>query len=301
MSAPPPDKRTGVACALAAHGLWGALPLYWKLLVGVPALEILLHRTVWSALFLGALVLALRRGTPLLATLRDRRRLGPLFATALLLGLNWFIYIYAILVGRTLEASLGYYINPLVMVLLGMAILGERLSPLQGVAVAIAGLGVATFALGLGIAPWISLGLALTFGVYGLVRKTLPVDSVLGLTVESIVLSPLALAALAWWWTAEGRAFGDGTPATVVLLALSGVATAVPLMLFTAAARRLRYVTMGLMQYIAPTITLLIAVAVFGERVTGFHLFAFACIWGALALYTADLVRAARRARAAVA
>jgi chloramphenicol-sensitive protein RarD len=216
-----------------------------------------------------------------------------------IVSLNWLVYIWAVFTERVLETSLGYFINPLVSVLLGVIFLGERLRPWQVVAVALAGVGVLNLAFGAADFPWIALTLAFSFGTYGLIRKTVAVGSVDGLLVETTLLLPFAIAFLAYLAITGGGNFATGGLQISVLLVLAGPATALPLIWFTSAARRLRLSTVGFFQYIAPSCQFLLAVVLFGEPFTTTHLITFACIWLALALFTADSLLAARRLRAA--
>jgi chloramphenicol-sensitive protein RarD len=288
------EARNGFAIAAAGFLWWGFVPAFWKLLTALPVLDLVLYRTLASAAFLALLVTGLGRWRALNRQLFTWRLLAPSLVTAVLIGGNWLIYIFAINSGQVLETALGYYINPLVSVLLGFAFLGERLTPLQWLSVAIAAAGVVVLALGLGLLPWIALGLALAFGFYGLVRKKMPIDAILGLTVETFVLSPLAVLALAGLAYAHGGVGAAAEPQVIFLLACSGIVTTVPLMCFAAGVRRLRYVTIGIMQYSAPTITAGLAVWGFGEPFTGTHAITFLCIWTAVALYSWDSWRRAR-------
>ncbi len=282
---------TGSLYALLAYGSWGLLPLYWKALGGVEAPTILAHRVLWSLGFL-ALLLMMRR-TPATLPL-DRRALRLLLVSGLLIGGNWLIYIWAVNAGRVLETSLGYFINPLVNVLLGRLFLGERLRPRQRLAVALAALGVAGLAVGAEGVPWVALSLALSFGFYGLLRKLRPVDPLAGLAVETGLMAPLALA----WLFLAPAPVGD-TGADAALLAGAGIVTALPLIWFAAAAARLRLTTLGFFQYMAPSLHFLLAVFAFGEPVLPVHAFTFGCIWLALALYAQDGWTVARAERAA--
>ncbi|MCU0305701.1 MAG: EamA family transporter RarD [Thermoanaerobaculales bacterium] len=288
------DLRAGVAYGVAAYGIWGLVPLYFKAVAEVAPLEVLAHRIVWSVVLL--LPLAQLRGQwPVLrAAVADRRTLAVLALTTVLIATNWFVFILAVDTGRVLEASLGYFINPLVNVFLGMVFLGERLSRPAAAAVGLAGLAVAVQTAAVGAAPWIALTLASSFGVYGLLRKTAAVGSVVGLTIETALLAPAALGFLVWSGRSGSLAFGGGDPLLSGLLALAGVVTAVPLLAFTSAARRLRLTTMGFLQYLSPTGHFLLAVLVFGEPLDPVRLASFACIWVALAVFTADQLRRAR-------
>jgi chloramphenicol-sensitive protein RarD len=278
------EGTLGGLFALGAFGIWGMIPLYFKAIGAVPLLEVVAHRILWSAVFLLLAVALVRRGGAIVTALSDRRARRALLATTLLISVNWVVFIYAISADRVLESSLGYYINPLVSVLLGVLVLGERLSVWRTVAVAMAAVGVLVLAVGLGGFPWVSLALAFTFGFYGLIRKTVNVGALEGLTVETALVAPVALAYLAvLGWRGSG-AFAAIDLETDVLLALAGLVTAVPLFFFASAARRLRLSTVGFFQYIAPTCNLLLAVFVFGEPFTRTHLITFLFIWAALAI-----------------
>jgi len=288
---PPHESRKGVAYAFAAYLLWGLLPLYLKLLGDVPALQIVAHRMLWSLALLVVVVLALRRVPAILAAVRTRLTFPMLMLSAALISANWLVYTWAVLNGHVLEASLGYFVNPLVNVALGMIFLKERLRPVQAVAVALAVCGVVLMATAQGGDVWIALALAFSFSFYGLVRKVVAIDALGGLAVETALVGPLALAWL-WWVAAEGRAaFGiDGT--RDILLMASGILTAVPLLMFAAGARRLRYATIGLIQYVAPTLVFFQGILLFGEKLTPVHAVTFALIWLGLVIYAADSLRA---------
>jgi chloramphenicol-sensitive protein RarD len=278
---------TGVAYAAAAYLAWGGFPVYFRLLAGVPAREILAHRIVWSAAFLVLLVTALRGWGDAVRKLRVPGTLPALALTALLISANWLVYIWAVNSGRVLEASLGYFVNPLVTVLLGVVFLRESLTRAQAIAVALAGAGVAALMVRAGQVPWVALALAVTFGLYGLLRKRLKVDAMSGLLAEVGVLAPVALAFLVHRAVQGEAAFG-GLPRDTALLAASGVVTALPLLWFAAAVQRLRLSTVGVLQYLNPSMQLAIAVFAFGEAFTLSHAIAFGCIWASLALYTVD-------------
>lgn len=286
----------GVAYAAGAYLVWGLFPLYFRALEGVPAPEILAHRIVWSAAFLVLLVTARGRWPEVVAQLRPARTLARLAASAALISANWLIYIWAVNAEHVLDASLGYFVNPLVSVLLGVAFLREPLSRGQRVAIALAAAGVLSLVVRLGHVPWIALSLALSFALYGLVRKRTPVDATAGLLGEVAVLTPVAAAYLAFVIARGSGHFGTGVLRTALLAAL-GVITAVPLIWFAVGVRRLRLATIGVLQYLNPTIQFAIAVFAFGEPFTAAHRLAFGCIWAALAIYTADALATARRAR----
>ncbi|HWH17464.1 MAG TPA: EamA family transporter RarD [Allosphingosinicella sp.] len=295
-------KRTrgGLLLGLGAYLLWGVLPLYFKAIAHVDPVEIVAHRILWSLIFLGALATLWSRWDAIRTAARTPKVLGTLTVTALLIGVNWLVYIWAVLNGHVLEGSLGYYLNPLVNVLLGVVLLKERLSRPQAVAVALAAAGVAVLALGAGSGLWISLTLACSFALYGFLRKVAPVQSLEGLSIETAILAPLALGWVLWLNVQGEGGLGIDT-ATTILLMLAGAITAIPLLLFTAAAKRLPYSTLGFLQYIAPSLQFLLAVSVFGERLTLAHIICFAAIWAALAIFAFEgvrLSRAAARARA---
>jgi len=286
-------SRTGLAYGVGAYALWGILPLYLHVLRDVPPAQVLSHRVLWSLLLLAAVIIATRRLQPLLTAARGRV-VVMLAASAVLIAINWFVYIWSVANAHLVEASLGYFINPLVNVALGTALLGERLGRLQGAAIGIAALGVALLALNGGGAIWISITLALTFGFYGLIRKVVPIDALGGLTIETGILAPLAVALLLYASSTGTSAFGSGGGMDL-LLVLAGPITAAPLLLFAAGAKRLRYTTMGLLQFIAPTLQFLEAVLLFHEPVRAAQLTTFGLIWIGCGLYAWSSVAAARR------
>jgi chloramphenicol-sensitive protein RarD len=288
---------------LGAYTLWGVLPLYFKALAEVRATEIVAHRILWSLLFLAALATFRARWPAIRCALASRKMALTLLLTSVLIGINWLVYIYAVVSGHVLEGSLGYYLNPLVNVVLGVAFLKEKLSPFQKGAVALAAAGVAALALGAGGAIWISLTLAASFALYGFLRKVAPVEALEGLWIETLFLTPLA-AGWVVWLSAQGEGAFLADRTTDILLILGGALTAIPLLLFTAASKHLPYSTLGFLQYVAPSLQFLLAVFAFGEPLTTAHLFCFAAIWTALAIFLWESVRtsriAARSAEAAV-
>lgn len=287
---PAPLSRSGFFYGLGAYGLWGILPIYFKLIPSVSAFAIVAHRVAWSVPFLAVLLLA-GKGLPRLrAIFKDRRTVSILLLSSLMIGINWVLYTYSVVSGLILAASFGYYLNPLANVLLGRFVLGERLSRNQWIAVAIAGAGVSVLAIGALDQLWISLTLCVTFALYGLLRKVVAADALTGLAFETAVLAPVAIAFLfaiggAAWAASEGEN---------ALLVLAGIATTTPLLLFTAAARRLPYSTLGMLQFLAPTLQFLIAVLLYGEAFTLSHAIAFGAIWTALAFYVTSLLRKPR-------
>ena len=291
MDDPRRERRLGLAYGLAAYGAWGVFPIYLKAVKTVPVVEVLCHRVVWALAVLLVVIAVRGEMREVAAALRNRRALLVLGASTVLIAINWLVYIYSVTESRILESSLGYYINPLVSVLLGIVLLGERLTPLMKAAVVAAAAGVIWMAIDLGQLPWISLVLAFSFGLYGLLRKIAPVGPLIGLTVETILLAPLCGGYLAWSMTHGRSGFVSGGPGIRTLLLLAGPVTAVPLLCFAAAARRLPLTTMGFLQYVSPTLQFLIAVAVYHEAFSRGRAAAFACIWGAVALFAFDSVR----------
>ncbi len=291
--------RSGFWFGVGAYGLWGILPIYFKALAAVGAIEIVAHRVIWSVPFLSALLLVLGGFGAVRRAIRRPQTVAFLGATATLIGTNWLLYVYAVTSGQILAGSLGYYLNPLVNVVMGRFILRERLVRLQWAAVAIAAAGICALAFQATGGLWITLSLALTFATYGLLRKIAPVEAVAGLTIETSLLLPFALLWLGWRASAGNAVFGP-TATDSFLLVLAGVATTVPLIFFTAAARRLRYSTLGMLQFLAPTLQFLLAVAFYGERFTAAHAVAFGSIWLALALYVTASLRDRRSGVAAM-
>jgi len=299
MSGQDSERRTGLVLGIAAYLLWGFMPLYFKAIASVSATEIVAHRIVWSLLFLLALATLWRRWPKIRAAAGTGRVLLTLVLTALLIATNWLVFIYAVVSGHVLEGSLGYYLNPLFNVLLGVVLLGEKLTRAQVAATLLAGAGVAVLAAGAGSGLWISLTLAVSFGLYGFLRKVAPVDSLEGLSIETALLAPVAAGWLLWLQAAGPASFAHGGLVTDVLLVLGGAITAIPLLLFTAAAKRLPYSMLGFLQYIAPSLQFLLAVLAFGEAFTTAHMICFGAIWTALAIFSIDGWRSAVRARAA--
>ena len=284
--------RSGLVLGLLAYALWGVLPLYFKAIEVLPATDIVAHRVVWSLPFLALLIAVTRTWPKVQAAIAHRRTVGILMVTALLIGANWLIYVHAVTSGRILAASFGYYLNPLANVLLGRFVLHERLDRLQWAAVAIAAVGISVLAAGALGQLWISLALCATFALYGLLRKVVAADAITGLAIETAILFPVALLWLAWRHS-NGFAVMGNTETLATLLLLAGVISTTPLLLFTAAAKRLPYSTLGMLQFIAPTLQFLIGLF-YGEPLRTAHLIAFPAIWIALGLYVAVLLRAPR-------
>ena len=287
----------GIAYASAAYLMWGVFPIYFKALQKVAPLEILGHRIVWSLAVCAVLLLFLRRLQWLADLRRQPRVLLGFIASSVLVAANWFVYIWAVNADRVVDASLGYFINPLVNVLIGAAFLHERLRRAQWLAVGVAAAGVSWLTWQAGAVPWIGLMLALSFGLYGLLRKTAALGAIEGLTLETMLLTPLAAAYLAWLVQTGQSGFAQGDTATRLLLAAAGPVTAVPLLLFAAGARRIPFSTLGLLQYLGPSLQLLIGVWLynepFAERAPGYVL-----IWIALAVFSIEGIVRGWRSRA---
>ncbi len=287
------EQRKGLLQGVLAYGLWGLVAAYWKLLAGVNPIELVAHRAVWGLVTFMVIVAVTGDLRALLTALRDVRTLGVMGASGALLAINWTLFVWATVSGHLLDASLGYFINPLVSVALGTIVLRERLSRLQWVAIGLAALGVAILTWRVGKVPWIALLLATSFGIYGLVRKTAKVSALIGSTIETILLVPIAVTYLIV--LADHGAFGHADATTTALLVGTGIVTAVPLVLFTSSARRLPLSTIGFLQYLAPTGQFILAVTLFREPLALDRLAAFCVIWAALAVFTIDLYRQATR------
>ncbi|TKB51089.1 EamA family transporter RarD [Ferrimonas sediminicola] len=293
------EMRQGIIYALMAYSMWGFAPLYFKAIAEVPATEILMHRVIWSFALMALLVAVTGQMGAVRNLLRTPKQLATLTATAVLVAGNWLIFIWAVNSGRMLEASLGYFINPLVNVALGMLFLGERLPKMQLAAVGMAVVGVALELVQFGSLPWVSLGLATSFGLYGLLRKRVALKSVTGLFVETSLMLPLAL--LFWWQldTPTSDLSSNGLQLNLLILA-AGVVTTLPLLAFAAAAVRIPFYMLGLFQYIGPSLMFILATTLYGETLDPAMLTTFCFIWAALLIFTLDLWRRSR-ARAAVA
>ena len=290
------ERRLGVVSGIAAYAVWGLFPLYFPLLEPAGGVEIVAHRVVWSLVFVAVLLTVMRRWRAVRAAVADRRTVLILAGAAVLIAANWLVFVYGVNSGHVVETSLGYFINPLVSVLLGVAVFSERLRPLQWVAVGIAAAAVVVLTVDYGRPPWIALTLAVSFGLYGLMKKLVRVEAAPGLFVETALVVVPALAALGVL-----HAHGDGTalsqgPGHFLLLMSGGVATAVPLLLFAAATRRIPLSTVGLLQYLTPLMQLAIGVFVRHEPMPPARLAGFVTVWVALAVFTVDSLRAARGA-----
>ena len=288
------ERRLGTLSGLGAYALWGLFPLYFPLLEPASGLEIVAHRVLWSLLFVGLLLTAVRRWSHVRAAVADRRTLLVLSGAAVLIAGNWLVFVYAVNSGHVVETSLGYFINPLVSVLLGVVVFAERLRPLQWAAVGIAAVAVAVLTVDYGRPPWIALSLALTFGLYGLMKKLVRVEAAPGLFVETALVAVPAGVVLGVMHAGGAATFANVGAAHAALLVSSGIATAVPLLLFAAAARRIPLSTVGLLQYLTPLMQLSIGVFVYGEPMPPARLAGFAIVWLALAVFTVDMLRHAR-------
>ena len=293
------DGRRGVLFGIGAYALWGVFPLYFRALDRSGALEILLHRVLWSLVTLLVVTLVIRARHDLARVLRTPRLLGALALAAVAISANWGLYIYAVNSGQVVEAALGYFINPLVTVTLGVLVLRERLSRAQWVAVGIGVAAVVVLTAGYGRLPWIALILAFSFGGYGLIKKQVggQVGALAGLTTETLLLAPVVLVALAWYEASGRGTFTEDAPSQALLLASSGMVTVAPLLLFAAATRRVPLTTVGLLQYLTPVLQLLCGVVLMGETVPAVRWAGFALVWLALLVLTADSLLTARRNR----
>ena len=293
------DVTNGVLFAALAFTLWGVFPLYLKSVASVTALEILAHRILWSVPF-GAALIAMRNQWPeVIKALKNRHIMMMLAVAAVSISANWLIYVWAVIHDRVLEASLGYYINPMMYVAAGVFILGEKLRPAQTAAVLLALIGVLILTLGAGVFPWVSITLALLFTAYGYIRKTIDVGAMPGLFVEVLLLSPIALLYLIWLSRTGNMMFLSGDIKLDILLILAGPATVLPLVLFALGTRRLRLTTMGFMQYIGPTLQFIIGIH-YGETFTLFHALCFGLIWVAIGIFSVDNWRAGKTEKLAV-
>jgi chloramphenicol-sensitive protein RarD len=291
------EMAKGLAATVSAFAIWGVVPIYWKLVGAVPPGEMIGHRILWAIPFLALALWATGGFGGVRRAFRDRRVLGTLMMSAALVGANWFVFITAVAEDKVLEASLGYYINPLVNVVLGWCFLAERLRRVQWIAVGLAAAGVANLVIEVGELPWIALFLAFSFGLYGLVKKTARVEALPGLFAEAVLLAPLALILLATLGLHGTDRFFDVGPSVQLLVPVAGLLTAGPLFFFAYGARRLRLATVGLIQFLAPTGQFLLAVLVYGETFTAGHARTFVLIWAGVALYLVDLGKSSRARR----
>lgn len=282
------DDATGIGYAAFAYVFWGVMPLYWRLLDAVPPLQLTVHRIFWCALFVGALAVARGRLPALKSIIRSPRLLATLTLTSILISINWGVYIYCVATSQLVEASLGYYINPLISIALGVLLFGEHISRMRLAAIVLAGVAVLIQSVELGHFPWIAPVLALSFGFYGYFRKLTPVSSLDGLTIETWVLLPITAGLILFWGIHPGGAFPSRNLGIDGLLIFGGPLTALPLALFAAGARRIRLSTLGFLQYLSPSITLLLAIFGFGEKFTSVDMLTFGLVWLALVIVAFD-------------
>jgi chloramphenicol-sensitive protein RarD len=289
------ETRRGFWYGFGAYFLWGIFPLYFPLLEPTGALEVLAHRILWSLFFVGALLLAARGWSRVRAVVADRRRLRLVAIGSVLIAVNWGVFIWAVLNGHVLESSLGYFINPLVLIFLGVVVMGERLRRPQWIAIGLATVAVVVLTVDYGRPPWVALTLAFSFGTYGLMKKKADIGAVEGLGLETAMLTPLALAYVGWVQVDGSAVFGHEGPVNMLLLAGAGVITAVPLLLFGGAATRVPMSTLGLLQYIAPTMHFVLGLVFFDETMTTARWVGFVLVWIALAMLTAESLVSRRR------
>jgi len=282
--------RQGVLLGITAYMIWGSFPVFFKALEGATPIEIVCHRITWSAAFLFVLVSARRQLPKIWGSVLDRSILLTLCGSTLLIATNWLVFLFAIQRGEVLQSSLGYFMTPLVSVFLGFVFLRERLTFWQSTSVLFAFVGVLNLTFYQGQFPWIALTLAISFSLYGLLRKLAKVESMIGLTVETLLLAPISLAYLVYLSYQQQGAFLSGSPQLNLLLPVSGVVTAIPLLLFVGAARRLRLSTIGFLQYITPSMHFILAVGLYGEPFSRSHLFSFLFIWAGLGIYSVDAI-----------
>jgi chloramphenicol-sensitive protein RarD len=292
------ETRRGFVYGIAAYGVWGAVPLYWKLMREVSPVELIAHRVVWGLLACAVIVAATGAGPAVRTAFADRRTVAVMALSGTLLAINWGTFVGAVVTGHIVEASLGYFINPLLSVLLGTLVLRERPRRLQWIAIGFAAMGVAALTWRAGHVPWISLVLASSFAVYGLVRKLARVESLPGATVETALLAPIAVAYLVVLAVRGGGQLGHASSGLQLLVLSTGVVTAIPLLLFSSAARRLPLSSIGFLQFVAPNVQIAIAVTVYGEPFAGDQLIAFGLIWIGLIAFLVDLTQGSRRSRA---
>lgn len=284
------DRQLGIAYGIAAFGLWGMFPLYWKAVNNITAYEILAHRIFWSCLFMIAVLIVLGKAKAswqeVRALFKKPRNIILVSLASIFISINWCVYIWAVNDGRIIETSLGYYINPLVNVLLGCFVLKETLSGVQKFAVSLAALGVAIMIWQAGVFPWVSLALAFSFGIYGLIKKLVKMTPLTSITIETLLVTPLAMYYLYYLSTINQAGWMNMDSVTTVLILCSGMITAIPLILFSAGAKYLPLNVLGFLQYLSPTIALLLGIFVFGEIFTINHLWSFGFIWTALAIFS---------------
>ena len=280
------EKTAGIMFAVAAYGLWGILPLYWKLISNVFSMEILSNRIVWAFVFMALIIVLTKQWDELKLLVKNKKQMLNICAASILIAINWGMYIWAVNSNRIVDASLGYYINPLLAVALGVLIYKEKLSYWTWTAITVASIGVIIKTVQYGKIPWVSLGLAISFALYGAIKKSVKANSIVGLTIETAMLAPAAAAYIVVRHISGVGAFRTEGALVILLLVGAGIVTAIPLLLFSSAAKRLPLSLVGLTQYISPSISLLIAVLVYHEAFTNVDMIAFSFIWAALVIYS---------------
>ncbi|MBA5779381.1 EamA family transporter RarD [Stappia sp. F7233] len=289
------EFRLGLTAGISAYLLWGFLPLYYTLTDGVPAYMVVAHRIIWSVLSVGLFLVIVRRMGEVKAILKSRKPLTLLFLSAALISVNWLVFIWAIEVGRVLEVSFGYFINPLVNIVIGLVLLGEKLTRAQTIAAGLTVVAIASQGILLGSLPWVSLVLAFSFAAYGYVRKMTPVGATPGLFIETLLMTPFSLGFMIWLASHGGTVLPTGDPGLLVALLGTGIVTALPLILFATSARRLPLSLVGFLQYIAPSIQFLLAISYWGEPLSTVKLASFVLIWISLAIVSVDAIRRRER------
>ena len=286
--APAAEKKSnsGVLYAIGAYGIWGILPIYWKAMKQIPAGDILAHRIFWSFLFLAAIISGLRKWDEFRHAFTSVRSILAVSLASILISTNWLVYIWAVNSNHIVEASLGYYINPLLTIMLGMIVLRERADFWQFVSIALAFIGVGFLTYQYGRVPWVALTLAVSFAVYGLVKKLSKLSSLTGLAAETMMVAPLALGFLIFQISTQAVAYVDISLFMVAMIILTGVVTSVPLLLFAQGAKRVSLSTLGFVQYLSPSLSLLIGIFIYKEKFTHIYLISFSCIWVALAIFS---------------
>ncbi|MEG0383786.1 EamA family transporter RarD [Solibacillus cecembensis] len=293
------EHNKGVVNAIVAYACWGVFPLYWILLEQVSSMEILLSRVIWSFLFTTLFILLIGQRKNLLQDIRflwaNQKQFWSLFAASIVISINWFTYIWAVTHGQVLQSSLGYYINPLISVIFGMLIFREKLSKATIIAVSIAGIGVTVMTFSAGTVPWTALTMAISFSIYGVLKKTIQLEAARGLAIETLFMLPVALIYYAYIWNSNEMSFLQGDIKTDLLLMGGGIITAIPLVLFAKGAHRIPLYLLGFIQFLSPTITLFLGVVLFKEPFTTLEFFTFGCIWIAIVIFSASKFMEAKR------
>lgn len=290
-------RLTGIIYGVLSYSMWGVLPLYWKLLKQIPASEILAHRILWSFVFVGAILVITKRWDRFKNTLKDKKNLLLIFLCSVMIGINWFTYIWAVNSNHIIESSMGYYINPLIAVILGVTVLKERLNLYQYAALALAAAGVIIVTVQYGSIPWVAIILAISFALYGLFKKLVAAESLIGLALETAILVPASLVFLTFRQVKGIGAVGNVPAATLVILIFAGVVTATPLLCFAKAAKLVELATIGFLQYISPTLSLILGIFVYGEHFSKGYVISFGFIWAALVVFSISQASLAKNYR----